>query len=141
MPCLWVQPGRIFWIDRSTPATSILYYQNIINYLQAKLNTEFIITATGRIERLELPVDALREAVVNALAHRDYRSTACTQVHIFWDRVEIISPDGLPAGMTKKDLGKKSIPRNPLLFGIFFRMDVLEQLGSGIKRILELSRE
>jgi ATP-dependent DNA helicase RecG len=116
-------------------------YRNIINYLQAKLNTEFIITATGRIERLELPVDALREAVVNALAHRDYRSSACTQVHIFRDRVEIISPGGLPAGMTKKDMGRKSIPRNPLLFGIFFRMDVVEQLGSGIKRILELSRE
>lgn len=78
-------------------------YQNIINYLQAKLNTEFIITATGRIERLELSVDALREAVVNALAHRDYRSTACIQVYIFRDRVEIISPGGLPAGMSKEE--------------------------------------
>jgi len=55
--------------------------------------------------------------------------------------VEIISPGGLPAGMTREDLGKKSIPRNPLLFGLFFRMDVVEQPGSGIKRILDLSRE
>ncbi len=50
------------------------------------------------------------EAVVNALAHRDYRSTANVQVYIFKDRVEIVSPGGLPAGMTEADLGFKSIP-------------------------------
>ncbi len=49
-------------------------YQGIITYLQEKLNTRYIINATGRDERLELPEDALREAIVNAIAHRDYRS-------------------------------------------------------------------
>ena len=116
-------------------------FQDTISYLQSKLNTEFIITGTGRDERLEFPVDALREALVNGLAHRDYRSTANVQVHIFQDRVEIISPGGLPAGMKKENLGKKSIPRNPLLFSMLYRMDLVEQIGSGIKRIMQLCHD
>lgn len=76
--------------------------------------------------------------MVNALAHRDYRSTANVQVYIFKDRVEITSPGGLPAGMTEADLGIKSIPRNPLLFGMLYRMDAVEHIGSGIKRIRNL---
>ncbi len=116
-------------------------FQDTIAYLQAKLNTELIITGTGRDEKLELPVDALREALVNSIAHRDYRSTANIQIHIYQDRVEIISPGGLPAGMRKEDLGKKSIPRNPLLFSMLYRMDLVEQIGSGINRIMQLCDE
>ena len=81
------------------------------------------------------------EAVVNALAHRDYRSTANVQVYIFKDRVEIVSPGGLPAGMTEADLGFKSIPRNPLLFGMLHRMEAVEHIGSGIRRIRNLCRD
>jgi ATP-dependent DNA helicase RecG len=54
-------------------------YHNTIVYLESHLNTEYIITSERR-SRLELPVEALREAVVNALAHRDYRNPADTQV-------------------------------------------------------------
>ncbi len=116
-------------------------FQDVIAYLKSKLNTEFIITGTGRDEILELPVDALREALVNAIAHRDYRSTANVQVYIFHDRVEIISPGSLPAGMKVEDLGQKSIPRNPLLFSMLYRMNLVEQIGSGISRILQLCKD
>lgn len=116
-------------------------YQATINYLLDKLNTRLIITGHGRDERLEIPEEALREAVVNALAHRDYRSSANVQVYIFQDRVEIVSPGGLPAGMTEDLLGKKSIPRNPLLFGMLYRMKAVEHVGSGIKRIHDICRE
>ena len=57
------------------------------------------------------------------------------------DRVEIVSPGGLPQGMTEADLGTKSVPRNPLLFGMLYRMGVTEHIGSGIRRILDLCRE
>jgi len=116
-------------------------YEDCMGYMQAKLNTALIPHARGRDERLELPEDALREAIVNAIAHRDYRSTANVQVHIYHDRLEIISPGGLPAGMRESDLGRKSVPRNPLLFGIFYRMDLVEQIGSGIKRIRDLCHD
>jgi ATP-dependent DNA helicase RecG len=76
--------SKIHILDRKDFARDLYTnFQGVISYLQSKLNTEFIITGTGRDERLELPVDALREALVNALAHRDYRSTANVQVHIF----------------------------------------------------------
>ena len=88
-----------------------------------------------------MPEDALREALVNAIAHRDYRSTANIQIYIFGDRVEIVNPGGLVAGIKLKDLGKKSIPRNPLLFGIMHRMEMVEMIGSGIKRIRDLAKE
>ena len=91
-----------------------------------------------REERPELPEEAIREAVVNALAHRDYRSTANVQVYVFKDRLEIVSPGGLPAGMTEADLGIKSVPRNPLLFGMLHRMEAVEKIGSGIRRIRDL---
>jgi len=105
-------------------------------YLHSHLNTEYIIGST-REQKLELPEQALREALINALAHRDYRSTASVQIYIFSDRIEIVNPGGLVGGLVLKDLGKRSAPRNPLLFGILYRMKLVEHVGSGIKRITE----
>ncbi len=110
-------------------------------WILSKINVEYVIKHVKREERPELPEEALREAVVNALAHRDYRSTANVQIYLFEDRIEIVSPGGLPAGMTEADLGVKSIPRNPLLFGMLHRMDAVEHIGSGIRRIRELCRD
>ncbi len=113
----------------------------VVAWILSKINVEYIIKHVKREERPELPEEALREAVVNALAHRDYRSTANVQVYLFKDRIEIVSPGGLPAGMTEADLGVKSVPRNPLLFGILHRMEAVENIGSGIRRIRRLCRE
>ena len=147
-----LQAGVTCAVFRGTTKTHILdrkeYTRDLVSnfedsmaYLQAKLNTALIPNALGREERLELPEDALREALVNAIAHRDYRSTANVQTYLFHDRLEIVSPGGLPAGMREEDLGTKSVPRNPLLFGVFYRMGLVEQIGSGIRRIRQLCRD
>ena len=112
-----------------------------VAWILTKINVEYIIRHVRREERPELPEEALREAVANAVAHRDYRSTANVQIYVFKDRVEVVSPGGLPAGMREADLGAKSMPRNPLLFGMLYRMDVVENIGSGIRRIRDLCRE
>ncbi len=113
-----------------------------MTWVRSKINVRYIITGSvNRQERPELPVDAIREAVVNAVAHRDYRSKANVQVCLFHDRLEVVSPGGLPAGITEAELGVKSVPRNPLLFGLLHRMDAVEQIGSGIRRIRGLCRE
>ena len=133
---------KTYILDRKDFAGDLYsIYEDCMAYLQAKLNTALIPHARGRDERLELPADALREALVNAIAHRDYRSTANVQVYVFYDRLEIVTPGGLPAGMREEDLGVKSVPRNPLLFGMFYRMGMVEQVGSGIKRIREMCRD
>ena len=116
-------------------------FQDVMAYFQAKLNSALIPNAQGRDERLELPESALREALVNAIAHRDYRSTANVQVYIFRDRLEIVTPGGLPAGMREEDLGSRSVPRNPLLFSMLYRMRLVEQIGSGIRRIHDACQE
>lgn len=111
-------------------------YLNALKYLKEKLNTEYIIRTAGpREEKLELPEEALKEALLNALGHRDYFATAEIAVEIYSDRVEIINPGGLVKGFKKQDLGKKSNPRNILLFGLLQRMDLVEKAGTGIKRI------
>ena len=70
-----------------------------------------------------------------------YRSTANVQVYIFQDRVEIVAPGGLPAGMREEDLGSRSVPRNPLLFNMLYRMKLVEQIGSGVRRIRDACLE
>ena len=83
--------------------------EEVMVWILSKINVEYIIKRVRREERPELPEEAIREAVVNALAHRDYRSIANAQICLFTDRLEITSPGGLPAGMTEADLGIKSI--------------------------------
>ena len=114
---------------------------DVTAWILSKINVELIVKSLGREERPELPEEALREAVANAVAHRDYRSPGNVQVYVFKDRVEIMSPGDLPAGMTRADLGAKSLPRNPLLFSMLYRMDVVGRIGSGIRRILDSCRE
>lgn len=110
-------------------------YQEAITYLKSHLNTEYIIKGGPREEKLELPEEALREAVLNAVAHRDYFSTANIHVNIFKDRVEIVNPGGLAGNLTINDIYQRSIPRNPLLFGLMERMELVEKAGSGLVRI------
>ena len=70
----------------------------------------------------ELPREAVTEAIVNAVAHRDYASNASVQVMLFADRLEVWNPCELPASLTPERLARPhaSIPRNPLLAGPLF---------------------
>jgi len=112
-----------------------------VAWILSKINVEYIIEKIQREERPELPEAAIREAIVNAFAHRNYRSSGNIQVYVFSDRLDIVSPGGLPAGMTESDLGTSSVPRNPLLFSILHRMEAVERIGSGIRRIRTLCRD
>ncbi len=88
-----------------------------------------------RKEQLELPEEALREAIINAIVHRDYFSTGHIQIDIFLDRIEISNPGGLVKGLAEKDFGKVSLPRNPLIMDLMLRINKVEKIGSGIGRI------
>ena len=92
----------------------------------------------------ELPVQAVTEAVVNAVVHRDYASTGSVQVMLFKNRLEVWNPGRLPQGITIVNLGKdhQSIPVNPILVRPVYLAGYIEQLGTGttdlIKRCLDL---
>lgn len=86
-----------------------------------------------------IPENAFREAIANALVHRDWIVPAHIRVAMFTDHIEISSPGGLPRGMTKEDYlsGHVSIVQNPIIGNLFFRMHLIEQFGTGIQRIKE----
>jgi len=115
-------------------------FENALEYVRSKLNTNFIIKRE-RTNRLELPQEALREALINAMVHRDYFSNGHVQVDIYHDRVDISNPGGLVPGLARKDFGKRSMPRNPLLMDLFLRIDKVEKVGSGIGRIRKAMAE
>ena len=94
-----------------------------------------------RQEKWEYPPDAIREAVTNAVCHRDYESSANVQVRIFDDRIEIWNPGILPQPLTPADLKKQheSKPRNKHIAKCFFLTKFIEQWGTGTNKIVELS--
>lgn len=83
--------------------------------------------------RYELPVQAVTEAIVNAVIHRDYTSTGSVQVMLFKDRLEVWNPGRLPYGITLAKLSSEhnSIPVNPLLARPVYLAGYIEQLGTG----------
>ena len=95
-----------------------------------------------RIEIPEIPFEALREAVINAVCHRDYfEKGANIMVAIFDDRVEISSPGTLVKGINKRNFGKKSILRNANIANLFHRMGYIEKMGTGIIRMQDLMKK
>lgn len=103
----------------------------------------------GRAQGPQAPVDyeipraAIAEAIVNAVAHRDYTSNASVQVMLFSDRLEVWNPGELPVGLTPEMLYNPhpSIPRNPLIADpLFFLAHYIEKAGTGILDAVELCR-
>jgi len=87
----------------------------------------------AREERYEYPPDAVREAIINAICHRDYSLPSNMQIRVFDDRIEIWGCGPLPEPLTPEDLKRKhrSIPRNPLIAKCFFLIKYIEQWGTG----------
>jgi ATP-dependent DNA helicase RecG len=102
------------------------------------------LSAMQRTEIWDYPIKALREAVINALIHRDYfQSGAEIQIRVYDDHVVITNPGSLPDGMTVDELrqeGHRSLPRNTLLAQVFYYGELLEKWGTGTSRMITLCR-
>ncbi|WP_340695723.1 ATP-binding protein [Hydrogenobacter thermophilus] len=120
---------------------------NLFEQLEKSLNilmTKYLISKTTfegiyRKEMLEYPYEALREAIINALIHRDYLSTSDIQIRVYDDRLVIMNPGSLPPEITIEMLKSEhpSKPRNPLLANIFFYAGFIETWGRGTIKIIE----
>lgn len=91
----------------------------------------------------KIPEAAFREAIANALIHRAWDVESQIKVSMFDDRIEIISPGGLPSGITEDEYlsGKLSVLRNRNLANVFYRLGFVEIFGTGITRIKQLYEE
>jgi ATP-dependent DNA helicase RecG len=118
--------------------------ENILELLQVKYLKAYIrYEGIQRIEEYLFPIPALREALLNALAHKDYGSGIPIQVSVYDHQIVIWSPGRLPEDWTlEKLLGKHpSIPFNPLVANAFFRAGYIESWGRGIEKIQRECRE
>jgi len=96
-----------------------------------------------REESWEYPPDAFREAVINAVCHRDYQSSGNVQVSIFMNSLEILNPGLLPLTLTIEALKRRhnSKPRNRLIAEMLFRIKYIERWGSGTLKMIRVCRE
>ena len=118
--------------------------ENALAFVQRHTNTEYVITGRPRREEIsDYPEVALREAIVNAVCHRDYfEKRSHVVVEVFSNRVEIYNPPGeLPSGLDKKTFGTKSVPRNFLIASMLHRANYIEKAGTGINRIKQAIKD
>jgi len=107
-----------------------------IKFVKENLNKKIIISSSPkRIEKYDYPLEVVREAIVNAIAHRDYFSKDSIQIYIFDNRIEITNPGSLPQGLTKELFGTISVQRNPITYRFLRDLGYVEGLGTGVPRI------
>ena len=109
-------------------------------YSFLSLNNNLRATFDGlrRIDHADYPEEAMREALVNAVVHRDYDYSGSIIINIYDDRMEFISLGGLVKGLTLADIrGGVSQSRNAVIANVFYRLELIESYGTGIQKILE----
>lgn len=120
-------------------------YLQVMEWLKHKIAVRYDIEGKGadpRHEDWEIPATVFKEALINALSHRDYYDRGGRiMVEVYSDRVEISNPGGLVSAISPKDFGKRSHCRNPLVFGLFERIRMVEQIGSGVGRMRSVMTE
>jgi len=110
----------------------------ILDFIQSKNTVYTQITPTGRVDEPRFNPIAMRELLVNAIVHNDYRGEGMPSFEEFPSRFEISSFGGLPEGFTKEDfLAGYSLPVNPELIRVFRDLGFAERLGTGIRRVLK----
>ena len=113
-------------------------------YIKEHINWRADLTGSQRVEIPEVPVRAVREAIINSLCHRDFDNPKSNEVAIYKDRIEIFNPGLFPGDYSPEDFIKgeePSIPRNPLIAETLFRSEDIEKWGSGLKRISQECRK
>ncbi len=91
-----------------------------------------------RVDTRDYPVEALREALLNSLVHRDYSFSGSILISLFDDRVEFVTIGGLVTGFSLDDINLGvSAPRNKNLANVFYRLDLIEAFGTGLMKIRE----
>jgi len=116
--------------------------EDSLRFIERNTRLSYRIEGLQREEIPEYPMASLREAITNAVMHRDwFVEGANVFVQIFSDRIEVSSPGGLPPGMQPADLGHKSVRRNPIIADLYHRIGFIEKAGTGIQRMREGARE
>ena len=150
IPDAWIQAGRFAGVDRTDIIDTARFagppleeLDNVMHFIRRHTRNAITIEGLTRTERPEYPLQAVREALVNAVAHADYSQLgAPIRISIFDDRLEIESPGVMPYGLTIDDVrtGLSRI-RNHAIARVMNELELVEQWGSGIPRMTKACRE
>jgi ATP-dependent DNA helicase RecG len=116
--------------------------ENAWNLIWSEMAVSAVVKGLEREETYEYPQFAVREAIVNAICHRDYRLKGRRiEIRMYSDRLEVISPGGLPGFITVENIKDEHFSRNPRLVNGLFQWGYIEELGLGIDRMIEVMQQ
>ncbi|GAB1420574.1 hypothetical protein MASR2M15_06780 [Anaerolineales bacterium] len=116
--------------------------ESVWNLVWSEMAVSAVVKGLEREEKTEYPQFAVREAIVNAICHRDYRLRGRRiEVRMYSDRLEVISPGGLPGFITIENIKDEHFSRNPRIVNGLFQWGYIEELGLGIDRMLEVMEQ
>jgi len=124
--------------DRMIVGTVFEQIDEAMDFIRKNINVEFVMTGKPqREQKWDYPLEALREALINAICHRDYTIFSDIEVRIYDDKLIIRSPGFLPYGITLEELYKphSSTLRNKGLAEVLYDTELIERWGSGIEKI------
>lgn len=120
-------------------------YQQIddaYQFVLRNINYNFEIDGIRRRDNYEIPQESIRESIINAVCHRSYLNESCIQISVFDDRVEIMSPGMLYQGMSVENMKSgSSVLRNKAIGKTFLYLNLIEQWGTGVPRIIKQCKE
>lgn len=131
---------KINFKDRAEFTGSLLNQVNTAyEYISRYNRTRSEFDGIHRVDIRDYPTEAIREALLNAIIHRDYAFSASILISIFDDRIEFISIGGLVRGISQDEIFMGlSVQRNENLANVFYRLNLVEAFGTGIPRIIKL---
>lgn len=115
-----------------------------VQYVIDAMDWKADIVGLKRVETPEIPIEAIREAVINSYGHRLYNNNQCNEIDVFKNRIEIHTTGGFPQGHTPEEFldgSKKAIRRNKLITGVLYYSKDMETFATGLKRIKDLCDE
>lgn len=124
--------------------TGPLYEQieDAFDFVLRNIRIRAKVVGLVRREKYELPLDSIREMIINAHCHRNFLEPACVQVAVFEDRLEVTSPGGLYFGLTLEEaLEGHSKQRNRVIAEVFYQMGLIESWGTGLGKIRREAKE
>lgn len=128
---------NVFKDRREFSGSLIQQLNDVYDYIDFHNQTHATFRKLLRIDTRDYPEVAVREALLNTLVHRDYSFRASTLISIYDDRIEFVSIGGLLSGLELDDLMMGvSVCRNPHLANVFYRLQLIEAYGTGMKKIM-----
>ncbi|MBO4651701.1 MAG: putative DNA binding domain-containing protein [Lachnospiraceae bacterium] len=136
---VFADEGKRMFRDRQEFGGSVLtQFDQVSKYLDLCNRTAAVVKGYRRVDTRDYPEEAVREALLNAIVHRDYSYSGSSIINIYDSHMEFITLGGLLPGIEKEDICNGiSLPRNRKLASVFYRLRLIEAYGTGIFRIMD----